>query len=61
MQINYKKANKQTKMRSKELIPVVQHPKRWLNFCMSEDQKKEIKTVSNQQWIKLRVLKDLDI
>ena len=23
-------------------MPIVWHPKRWWNFCMSEDEKKEI-------------------
>ena len=29
------------KMISEELIPIVWHPKRWWNFCVSEDEKKE--------------------
>ena len=26
-------------------MPVVWHPKRWWNFCMSEDEKKEIEPI----------------
>ena len=28
-------------MISKELMPIACHPKRWWNFCMPEDEKKE--------------------
>ena len=27
---------------------IVQHPKRWWNFCMSEDKKKEIEPIFNE-------------
>ena len=27
---------------SEELMPIAWHPKRWYNFCISEDEKKEI-------------------
>ena len=27
---------------NEELMPIAWHPKRWWNFCMSEDEKKEI-------------------
>ena len=30
---------------SEESIPIVWHSKRWWNFCMSEDEKKEIKPI----------------
>ena len=30
---------------SKELIPIVWHPKRWWNFFMSEDEKKKIEPI----------------
>ena len=30
------------KMVSEELMPIVWHPKKWWNFCISEDEKKEI-------------------
>ena len=26
-------------------MPIVWHPKKWENFCMSEDEKKEIETI----------------
>ena len=26
-------------------MPAAWHPKRWWNFCMSEDQKKDIETI----------------
>ena len=28
-----------------ELMPTVWHPKRWWNFCMSENEKKEIEPI----------------
>ena len=31
-----------SKMISEELMPAVWHPKRWWNFCTSEDETKEI-------------------
>ena len=27
---------------SEELMPIALHPKRWWNFCVSEDEKEEI-------------------
>ena len=30
---------------SEELMPIAWHPKRWWDFCMSEDDKKEIQLV----------------
>ena len=30
---------------SKELMPTVWHPKRWWNFCLLEDEKKEIEPI----------------
>ena len=30
---------------SEELIPIVWYRKRWWNFCMSEDEKKEIEPI----------------
>ena len=29
-------------------MPIVWHPKRWWNFCISEDEKKEIEPNFNQ-------------
>ena len=26
-------------------MPIVWHPKRWLNFCMSEDKEKEVEPI----------------
>ena len=31
-----------SKMKSEELMLIAWHPKRWWNFCMSEDETKEI-------------------
>ena len=28
-----------------ELIPIAWHPKRWWNFCMPQDDKKEIELI----------------
>ena len=33
------------KMISEELIPITRHPKRWWNFCVPEDEKKEIEPI----------------
>ena len=32
-------------MITEELMPIVRYPKRWWNFCMSEDEKKKIDPV----------------
>ena len=29
-------------------MAIVRHPKRWWNFCMSEDKKKEIEPIFNE-------------
>ena len=30
---------------NEELMPIACHPKRWGNFCMSEEEKKEIEPI----------------
>ena len=30
---------------SEELMPIAWHPKRWWNFCMSEDERREIEPI----------------
>ena len=40
--IKFKKRKELKKKISDELIPLAWHPKRWWNFCLSEDEKKEI-------------------
>ena len=35
-------------MISEELVPIAWHPKRWWDFCMTEDQKKEIEPIFNE-------------
>ena len=30
-------------------MPVTWHSKRWFNFCLSEDEKKEIETIFNEK------------
>ena len=39
----FKKHKALKKNMSKELMPIAWHPKRWWNFFLSEDEKKEIK------------------
>ena len=34
---------------TEELMPVVRHPRRWWNFCISEDEKKEIEAIFTEQ------------
>ena len=34
---------------SEQLMPVVQHLKRWSNFCVAGDQKKEIEPVFTEK------------
>ena len=34
---------------SEELMSIAWHPKRWYNFCMSEDEKKEIEPIFTEQ------------
>ena len=36
---------KHLKKKNEELMPIVWHPKRWWNCCMSEDVKKEIEPI----------------
>ena len=36
---------KHIKKISEELKPIAWHPKRWWNFCMSEEEKKEIEAI----------------
>ena len=43
--VNLKNAKYLTKKVSEELMPIEWHPKRWWNFCMSEDEKKEIEPI----------------
>ena len=37
-------------MISEELMPIAWHPERWWNFCMSEDEEKEIKPICTK-WL----------
>ena len=30
-------------------MPIAWHPKRWWNFCMSEDEKKEIEPIFTEE------------
>ena len=43
--VRFEKCKGLKKMISEELMPVAWHPKRWWNFCLSEDEKKEIETI----------------
>ena len=36
-------------------MSIAWHPKRWWNFCMQEDQKKEIQTIFTEVLQKVRV------
>ena len=40
--IKYEKRKELKKKISEELMPIAWHPNRWWNFCVSEDEKKEI-------------------
>ena len=39
--IKFEKCKALKKKVSEELMPIAWHPKRWWNFCISEDKKKE--------------------
>ena len=39
----YKQLKACKKEKSKELMPIAQHPKRWWEWCMSEDEKNKNK------------------
>ena len=41
----FEKRKTLTKNISEELMALAWHPKRWWNFCMSEDEKKEIEPI----------------
>ena len=43
--INFEKRKVLNKKISEELMLIAWHPKRWWNFCMSEDEKKEIEPI----------------
>ena len=43
--VNLKKRKSLKKELNKESMLVVCHPKKWLNFSMSKDEKKEIETI----------------
>ena len=43
--LNLKNAKHLKKKVSEELMPIAWHPKRWWKFCMSEEEKKEIKPI----------------
>ena len=45
----FKKHKALKKEVSEELIPIAWHPKRWWNFCMSEDEKKVIEPIFTEQ------------
>ena len=40
--VKFEKRKKRKKKISEELMPIAWYPERWWNFCMSEDEKKEI-------------------
>ena len=46
--VNLKKRKSLKKELNKESMLVVRHPKKWLNFCMSKDEKKEIETIFSE-------------
>ena len=39
----YKKRKAQKAKMKEELVPVAWHPSRWLDWCMSEDEKSDVK------------------
>ena len=43
--IKFEKSKALKKIISEELMPVAWHSKKWLNFCMSENEKKEIELI----------------
>ena len=43
--IKFEKRKALKKMLNEELMPIAWHPKRWLNFCMLEDEKKETELI----------------
>ena len=43
--LDLKNAKHLKKMISEELMPIAWHPKRWWNFCLSEDKKKQTETI----------------
>ena len=43
--IKFEKRKALKKELNEKLIPIVWHPKRWWNFCLSEDEKKEVEPI----------------
>ena len=48
--IKFEKRKTLTKIISEELMPRAWYPARWWNLCMSEDEKKDIKTIFTEQF-----------
>ena len=46
--IKFEKCNGIKKKISEELVPIARYTKRWWNFCMSENEKKEIEPIFNE-------------
>ena len=59
--IRFEKCKAYKKMISEELIPIAWHPKRWWNFCMSEDVEKETEPIFTEQCIQYESIRTLDI
>ena len=43
--IKFEKRKVLKKKISEELMPIARHPRRWWNFCMSDDEKTEIEPI----------------
>ena len=43
--IKFEKRKTLTKRLNEELMPIAWHPRRWWNFCLSEDEKKETELI----------------
>ena len=48
--IKFEKRKTLKKIISEELIPIAWHPKKWWKFCMSEDEKKELKPIFTESY-----------
>ena len=49
--LNLKNAKNLKRKTNEEIMPIAWHPKRWWNFCMSEDQKNKIEPIFTEKCI----------
>ena len=49
--IKFQNAKNLKRKTSEEIMPIAWHPKRWWNFCMSEDEKNKMEPIFTEKCI----------